>query len=275
MPTPAIQVRDLVVHRGGRPVLDGVTFAIEPGTVTGLLGPSGSGKTTLLRSVVGVQKIRSGEVLVLNQPAGCTALRQEVGYVTQSPNAYADLTVEEIVRHFAALYGKPKQSAAGAIARVGLTDAARQLVRTLSGGQRARACLACALVADPRVLVLDEPTAGQDPVLRRELWQYFGKLAETGVTILVSSHVMDEAARCDRILFMRAGEIIADSTPALIRAAAHTDDLDEAFLRLVETPELATASSNGRRPAEPPAGVGAATGAATTTGGDTGYGDLG
>jgi ABC-2 type transport system ATP-binding protein len=246
MPTPAIQVRDLVVHRGKRPVLDGLTLAIEAGTVTGLVGPSGSGKTTLLRSVVGVQKVRSGEVRVLGQPAGCAALRQQVGYVTQSPNAYADLTVEENARHFAALYGRPKENATAAIERVGLTDAARQRVSTLSGGQRARACLACALVADPQVLVLDEPTAGQDPVLRRELWQYFGQLARTGVTILVSSHVMDEAARCDRILCMRAGEIIADGTPALIRAATGADDLDEAFLRLVETPQLTAAPVNSR-----------------------------
>lgn len=259
MSMPAIQVTDLVVRRGGRLVIDGLSFDIAPGTVTGLLGPSGSGKTTLLRCVVGVQNVASGKVRVLGQPAGCAPLRQEVGYVTQSPNAYADLTVEENVRHFAALYGRPKRAAAAAVARVGLTDAARQLFRTLSGGQRARACLACALVANPRVLVLDEPTAGQDPVLRRELWQYFAKLAETGVTILVSSHVMDEAARCDRLLLMRDGEFIADDTPAVIRASAGTDDLDEAFLRLVEAPQMAAAASlNGQRTPATPAGVAAA-----------------
>jgi ABC-2 type transport system ATP-binding protein len=246
MSMPAIQARDLVVYRGGRPVLDGLSLAVAPGTVTGLLGPSGSGKTTLLRCVVGVQKIRSGEVRVLGQPAGCAALRQQVGYVTQAPNAYADLTVAENVRHFAALYGMPKRKAAAAITRVGLDEAAGQFVRDLSGGQRARACLACALVAEPRVLVLDEPTAGQDPVLRRELWQHFAQLAATGVTILVSSHVMDEAARSDRILLMRGGEIIADDTPAMIRASAGTEDLDEAFLRLVETPQLAATLGNGR-----------------------------
>nr|WSY56595.1 ABC transporter ATP-binding protein [Streptomyces sp. NBC_00886] len=239
MSTPAIEIRDLVVHRGGRPVLNGVGFTVESGTVTGLLGPSGSGKTTLIRSVVGVQKIKSGSVSVLGRPAGSATLRREVGYVTQSPNAYADLTVEENVRHFGALYGKGKAAADRAIAQVGLTSATRQLVRTLSGGQRTRACLACALVAEPRVLVLDEPTVGQDPVLRRELWQHFRDLAASGVTILVSSHVMDEAGRCDRMLLLRDGKIIADDTPALIRSAANTDDLDEAFLRLVETPTSA------------------------------------
>jgi len=241
MATAAIQVKDLVVYRGGKPILDGLSFEIEAGTVTGLLGPSGSGKTTLLRCVVGVQKIRSGEVRVLGQPAGSPALRQQVGYVTQTPNAYGDLTVEENVRHFAALYGRPRQGAERAIEQVGLTQYRKQRVSTLSGGQRTRACLACALVAEPRVLILDEPTAGQDPVLRRELWNYLKELATGGVTILVSSHVMDEAARCDRLLLMRDGDFIADDTPAMIRAAAGTDDLDEAFLRLVEAPRLAAA----------------------------------
>lgn len=246
MPAPAIEVRDLVVHRGGRPVLNGIGFAVESGTVTGLLGPSGSGKTTLIRSVVGVQKIVSGTVSVLGRPAGSAVLRREVGYVTQSPNAYADLTVEENVRHFAALYGKGKKAADRAIAQVGLSGATRQLVRTLSGGQRTRACLACALVAEPRVLVLDEPTVGQDPLLRQELWQHFRELAESGVTILVSSHVMDEAGRCDRMLLLRDGTIIADDTPALIRSTANTDDLDEAFLRLVETPHPTRTPTTGR-----------------------------
>lgn len=237
MAVPAVEVRNLVVHRGGRPILNELTFTVEPGTVTGLLGPSGSGKTTLLRCVVGVQRIRSGAVTVLGRPAGTAGLRREVSYVTQSPSVYADLTLEENVRHFAALYGKGRDDARGAIERVGLAAAAKQFVRTLSGGQRTRACLACALVADPRMLVLDEPTVGQDPVLRRELWEHFRQLARSsGVTIFVSSHVMDEAARCDRILLLREGRIISDGTPQMIREAAGTPDLDEAFLRLVQDP---------------------------------------
>ena len=241
MTAAAIQVTDLVVHRGGRPVLDGISFSVEPGTVTGLLGPSGSGKTTLLRCVVGAQRIRSGDVRVLGLPAGSAELRWQVGYVTQAPNAYLDLTVEENVRHFGALYRKPRAAVAAAIERVGLTAFRRQRVGTLSGGQLARACLANVLVAAPRVMILDEPTAGQDPVLRRELWSYFRELADEGVTLLVSSHVMDEAARCDRLLLMRDGEFIADDSPAMIRTAAGTEDLDEAFLRLVEAPALAAA----------------------------------
>jgi ABC-2 type transport system ATP-binding protein len=238
MPNPAIHVSDLVVHRGGRPVLTGVNFTIDAGTVTGLLGPSGSGKTTLIRCIVGVQKIRSGEVTVLGRPAGSAPLRREVGYLAQSLGVYADLTVEENIRHFAALYGKGKYETNKAIDDVGLTSARHQFVRTLSGGQRTRASLACAMVGQPRILMLDEPTAGQDPVLRRELWQQFRRLADSGVTILVSSHVMDEAARCDRILLIRDGNIIADDTPALIRAAADVDDLDEAFFRLVNAPHV-------------------------------------
>jgi ABC-2 type transport system ATP-binding protein len=238
MSTPVIHVKDLVVHRGGRPVLTGVNFTIDAGTVTGLLGPSGSGKTTLIRCIVGVQKIKSGEVTVLGRPAGSAPLRREVGYLAQSLGVYADLTVEENVRHFAALYGRGKREANKAIDDVGLTSARQQFVGTLSGGQRTRACLACALVGQPRMLMLDEPTVGQDPVLRRELWQQFRRLAESGVTLLVSSHVMDEAARCDRILLIREGDIIADDTPALIRAAAGADDLDEAFLRLVNAPRI-------------------------------------
>jgi ABC-2 type transport system ATP-binding protein len=232
-------VKDLVVHRGGHPVLTSVNFTVDAGTVTGLLGPSGSGKTTLIRCIVGVQKIKSGEVTVLGRPAGSAPLRRQVGYLTQSPSAYADLTVEENIRHFAALYGKRNGEATKAIDDVGLTSARKQFVRTLSGGQRTRASLACALVSQPRMLILDEPTVGQDPVLRRELWKHFRQLAESGVTILVSSHVMEEAARCDRIIIIREGNIIADDTPALIRAAAGTDDLNEVFLRLIETPRLA------------------------------------
>ncbi|TMR02593.1 ABC transporter ATP-binding protein [Actinomadura soli] len=237
MSESAVRIRDLVVYRGGALVLDGIDLDVAPGTVTGLVGPSGSGKTTLLRCVVGVQKIKSGRVTVLGRPAGTAALRHEVSYLTQSPTVYGDLTVEENVRHFAALYRRSKRDAAIVIERVGLSPKSRQLVRKLSGGQQTRANLACALVAAPRMLVLDEPTVGQDPLLRRELWTHFHNIARAeGTTIVVSSHVMDEAARCDRILLMRTGKIIADDTPEMIRKETQTDDLDEAFLRLIEAP---------------------------------------
>ena len=230
----AVEVRDLVVARGRKEVLHGINLSVPTGEVTGLLGPSGSGKTTLMRSIVGVQKIRSGTVTVLGQPAGSAPLRSRVGYLTQAPSVYADLTVRENVRYFASLYkGVTTADADQAIADVGLSDAADQLVRSLSGGQFSRASLACALVGKPDVLILDEPTVGLDPVLRDELWRQFRELAAAGKTLLVSSHVMDEASRCDRLVLIREGRIIADDTVGAVRRTAGTDDLDEAFLRLI------------------------------------------
>ncbi len=230
----ALEINNLVVDRGGRTVLHDFSAHIPRGSVTGLLGPSGSGKTTMMRAIVGVQKVRSGTVTVNGHPAGSPQLRHEVGYLTQDPSVYDDLTVRENARYFAALYGLPASAGDRAVADVGLASAAGQLVRTLSGGQRSRASLACALVGSPKILVLDEPTVGQDPVLREELWLRFHELAAAGATLLVSSHVMDEAGRCDRLLLIREGRLIADDTPAAVRAAAGTDDLDQAFLRLIK-----------------------------------------
>jgi ABC-2 type transport system ATP-binding protein len=228
-----IEVRDLVVDRGKREVLHGIDAEIQRGVVTGLLGPSGSGKTTLMRAIVGVQLVRSGRVTVLGRPAGSPELRRTIGYLTQSPSVYADLTVRENTRYFASLYGLGAAEATETIRDVGLADQADQLVGTLSGGQHSRASLACALVSRPEVLVLDEPTVGQDPLLRDELWQRFRRLADNGATLLVSSHVMDEANRCDRLLLIREGAIIADDTPAGVKSAGGSDDLDQAFLTLV------------------------------------------
>ena len=233
----AVTVTDLVVHRGARRVLHEVGCSVPPGRVTGLLGPSGSGKTTLLRALVGVQRVRSGEVTVLGEPAGSPGLRRRVGYVTQAPSVYPDLTVRENARYFAALYGRGAAAADAAIADVGLSDAAGQLVQDLSGGQRGRASLACALVGEPELLVLDEPTVGLDPVLRVELWTRFHELAAAGTTLLVSSHVMDEAGRCDRLLLLREGRLLTDSTPGELRTRTGTDDLEEAFLSLVRATE--------------------------------------
>jgi ABC-2 type transport system ATP-binding protein len=233
----AVEITDLVVDRGRREVLHRITTHVEAGEITGLLGPSGSGKTTLIRAVVGVQAIRSGQVTVLGHPAGTAALRHAIGYVAQSTGIYADLTVRENVRYFASLYRLGRNEADRTLRDVGLADQADQLVARLSGGQRSRASLACAMVSRPPVLVLDEPTVGQDPVLRAELWQRFRRLADDGTTLLVSSHVMDEANRCDRLLLIRDGVIIADDTPSAVKAAAGTDDLDEAFLRLIRQRE--------------------------------------
>ena len=235
----AIEVRDLVVERGKRRVLHGISCAIPAGSVTGLLGPSGSGKTTLIRAIVGVQIVKSGTVTVLGRPAGTAALRRTVGYVTQAPSVYADLSVRENARYFASLYGLGAADADQAISDVGLADATGQLVGNLSDGQRSRASLACAMIGRPGLLVLDEPTVGQDPVLRADLWAKFHALADQGTTLLVSSHVMDEAGRCDRLLLLREGRLIGDDTPAVIRATAGTDDLEEAFLRLIREQEQA------------------------------------
>ncbi|HZN18693.1 MAG TPA: ABC transporter ATP-binding protein [Micromonosporaceae bacterium] len=235
----AIEVRDLVVHRGRRAVLHGISCEVARGSVTGLLGPSGSGKTTLMRAVVGVQIVKSGVVQVLGRPAGSAPLRRRIGYLTQSPSIYADLTVRENARYFASLYGLGSAEADESVRDVGLADAADQMVHTLSGGQRSRASLACALVGRPEVLILDEPTVGQDPVLREDLWQRFHALAASGTTLLVSSHVMDEARRCDRLLLLRDGQLLADDTPDGIRRAAGTDDMDEAFLTLIRAREEA------------------------------------
>ncbi|MEV4755563.1 ABC transporter ATP-binding protein [Micromonospora sp. NPDC049559] len=251
----AIEVRDLVVERGRRRVLHGISCDIPSGTVTGLLGPSGSGKTTLMRAIVGVQTVAGGTVTVLGAPAGSAPLRRKLGYLTQSPSVYADLTVRENARYFAALYGLRAAEADRAVADVGLADAAGQLVGTLSGGQRSRASLACAIIGRPELVILDEPTVGQDPVLRADLWEKFHAMAAAGTTLVVSSHVMDEAGRCDRLLLIREGRLIADDTPAAVRAAAGTDDLEQAFLRLIRDREAA-ATAGG------PAGAGASAGRA-------------
>jgi ABC-2 type transport system ATP-binding protein len=230
----AISVRDLVVERGGTRVLPGISLEVARGVVTGLLGPSGSGKSTLLRAIVGVQIVKSGAVEVLGEPAGSPALRPRVGYMTQAPSVYGDLSVRENLSYFARVLGAPRETIDALLARVELAELSDRLVRRLSGGQRARVSLAAALLADPDVLVLDEPTVGLDPVLRRDLWDFFHTLAASGTTLLVSSHVMDEAARCDRLVLLREGSILADLTPDELLRRTAASDLDSAFLRLVE-----------------------------------------
>lgn len=232
-PQNSIEAKSVVVERGGRAVLKGFSCSVPAGSVTGLLGPSGSGKTTLMRCIVGVQRIRAGQVNVLGQPAGSPALRHRVGYMTQAPSVYADLTVRENTRYFASLYGLSSTEADQAAADVGLRGLLDQLVQSLSGGERARASLACVLVGRPDVLILDEPTVGQDPVLREELWRRFHDLARAGTTLLVSSHVMDEAKRCDSLLLIREGQLIATGSPGEVLVESGAEDLDEAFLRLV------------------------------------------
>jgi ABC-2 type transport system ATP-binding protein len=232
--SPAIEVSELRVRRGGRLVLDGLTLEVAAGRVTGLLGPSGSGKTTLLRAVVGVQLVESGAVTVLGETAGSVQLRSRVGYVTQAPSVYGDLSVAENLRYFARVLDASPARVDEVLASVDLREAAGQLTSTLSGGQRARVSLATALLNGPPVLVLDEPTVGLDPVLRRDLWATFHALADGGATLLVSSHVMDEASRCDDLLLLRDGRLLAACTPDELRARTGEQDLETAFLRLAE-----------------------------------------
>ncbi|MGW1194611.1 ABC transporter ATP-binding protein [Streptomyces sp. NPDC002536] len=232
-PAPAICATGLTVVRGGRTVLHGLDLDVPRGSITGLLGPSGCGKTTLLRSVVGVQRVAGGRVEVLGSPAGSAVLRDRVGYVTQAPSVYNDLSVAENLRYFAAVLGAPPSDPDRVIAQVGLGSHAHALVARLSGGQRARVSLAAALLGTPELLVLDEPTVGLDPVLRQDLWQLFRQLADGGAALLVSSHVMDEATRCDRLLLMRDGRLLADDTPAELLRRTGAPDVDSAFLALV------------------------------------------
>jgi ABC-2 type transport system ATP-binding protein len=225
---------DLRVVRGGRDVIPGLSTTISGGQITGLLGPSGCGKTTLMRSIVGVQVVRSGTVTVLGEPAGSASLRRRLAYVTQAPSVYGDLTVRENLAFFGAVLKVEQSRIAAAIEKVGLETDADSLVDRLSGGQKSRVSLAVALLTEPEVLVLDEPTVGLDPVLRRQLWSTFADLAAQGAAIIVSSHVMDEAMRCDRLLLMREGALIADDEPGALMRRTDTKDIESAFLALVE-----------------------------------------
>jgi ABC-2 type transport system ATP-binding protein len=230
----AIEVENLKVKRGGNLVIPKLDVTIPTGSVTGLLGPSGCGKTTLIRCLAGIQITERGHVTVLGEPAGTALNRARVAYVTQSSSVYPDLTARQNLDYFAALCGSGNADVVRALEAVGLTDRGGQLTGDMSGGERTRVSLAAALLAKPDVYLLDEPTVGLDPVLRRDLWKLFNALAAEGRTLLVSSHVMDEAGRCDRVLLMREGELIADATPDELRSAAGTNDLEQAFLVLAE-----------------------------------------
>jgi ABC-2 type transport system ATP-binding protein len=230
----AVVARDVRVRRGAREVLHDVSFELASRRITGLIGPSGGGKTTLMRAVVGVQRRVTGELTVLGTAPGSASLRRRVGYLTQAPAVYEDLSVRENLRYFAALARAPRSQVDELLARVDLADVARQSVRSLSGGQRSRVSLATTLLGKPELLVLDEPTVGLDPLLRERLWMLFRRLATDGATLLVSSHVMDEAARCDEILLLREGRVLVQATPAALAERTGTDDLERAFLRLVE-----------------------------------------
>jgi ABC-2 type transport system ATP-binding protein len=231
----AIDLGDVTVHRGGREVLHPLTARVEAARLTGLIGPSGSGKSTLMRAIVGVQLGVSGALTVLGRPAGDPTLRSEVGYLTQEIAVYADISVRANLDYFATLLGAPAGDADRVLEIVDLSDVADRRVDRLSGGQSARVALASALLGRPHLLVLDEPTVGLDPALRADLWSAFHRLTDEGVTLLVSSHVMDEAARCDEVMLLRDGDLIASAPPGELLDRTGTTDLDAAFLKLVST----------------------------------------
>jgi ABC-2 type transport system ATP-binding protein len=231
---PAVFIDHLRVIRGKRPALHDFSVQIATGSITGLLGPSGCGKTTLIRCIVGTQIITKGTVTVLGKAAGSAELRHRVGYLPQDPTIYNDLRIVDNVRYFAALYGFDGHAADAAIDRVGLTDHRTALCGNLSGGQRTRVSLACALVCQPDLLVLDEPTVGLDPVLRADLWEQFAELARAGTTLLVSSHVMDEADHCGDLLLMRDGRLVAHTTPTQLREDTGCTSLEDAFLSIIK-----------------------------------------
>jgi ABC-2 type transport system ATP-binding protein len=234
MNSPAITVSGLRVRRGDRLVIPDLSCRIPAGTITGLLGPSGCGKTTLMRSIVGVQVVESGSIDVLGLPAGVAPLRSKIGYQPQAPAVYQDLTVRENLRYFSRVLGAPAADVDRVLGIVDLAAHADQIVMRLSGGEEARVSLAVALLGRPEVLILDEPTVGLDPVLRRDLWELFVELAAGGTTLLVSSHVMDEAERCQRLLLMRDGRLLADETPAQLLQRTGTVDIGSAFLQLID-----------------------------------------
>ncbi|WP_225848151.1 ABC transporter ATP-binding protein [Streptomyces sp. HPF1205] len=256
---PAVSATALRVVRGGRTVLDDLAFAIPRARITGLLGPSGCGKSTLMRAIVGSQAHVAGTLDVLGRPAGHRALRHRVGYVTQAPSVYADLTARQNLDYFAAVLGIPRRDRADAVAHVlrdvDLTSHADALTGSMSGGQRGRVSLAAALLGEPELLVLDEPTVGLDPVLRRDLWLLFHRLAqERGTTVLISSHVMDEAERCHRLLLLRDGRLLAEDTPDALRARTGAATVEDAFLHLVDQANAA-ARATARTPADTPGGT--------------------
>lgn len=230
----AIEAKCLQVVKNKKSILRDLTLSVRSGTVTGLIGPSGSGKTTLMRAIVGVQKVSEGRLSVLGLNAGSKQLRPMIGYVTQTPSIYGDLTVEQNLRYFASIAKAPRGAIAHAIRLVHLEPQQKQVVDTLSGGQRARVSLAVALLGDPDLLVLDEPTVGLDPVLREELWSLFQQLADSGKTLLISSHVMDEAERCEQLLLLRDGELLWNDTKRALLDKTGKTDVGAAFIAAVK-----------------------------------------
>jgi ABC-2 type transport system ATP-binding protein len=237
-------VLDRVVKRfGDVRALDSVSFNVEAGETFGLIGPNGSGKTTLIRLLLGLGRATSGSVRVLGRHMPDRKVASQIGYMTQSSALYGDLSVRENLAFFGTLYGLRNKALrtriAETLALVDLSDRAAFTVQTLSGGMRQRVSLACALIHQPRLLFLDEPTVGIDPELRYAFWNYFAALNQQGVTIVVSTHHLDEAARCNRIGLLRVGQLLAVDTPEGLRRRSGEDDFERAFLYFAQRQDTA------------------------------------
>jgi ABC-2 type transport system ATP-binding protein len=230
----AISITDLTVIRGGTRILDEFNLEIEPQRILGLLGPSGSGKTTIMRSIVGLQRFHSGSISILGKLAGDKRLRTLVSYSTQDASIYRDLTCRENIDYFAALHDQSTKFTDEILELVDLGKNRRQLALSLSGGERARLALATALVGKPEILILDEPTVGLDPLLRRDLWKLFHRFTDEGKTIVLSSHMMEEAYHCDELVLLRNGAILAKGSPAELRKQTGLENMDSVFISLVE-----------------------------------------
>lgn len=233
---PAVAINNLSVTLGGKKIINDISVEIPSGKIVGLLGPSGAGKTTLIRAILGIQKNSKGGISVLGLSAGKSELRSKVGYVTQAPSVYPDLTVQENMDFFAALTGAAKSQTEDILKNLELIDLKHNLVRNLSGGQKSRVSLSVALLGKPKLLLLDEPTVGLDPVLRQKMWSRFKQLAGIGITVVVTSHVMDEADKCDQILFIREGKLLAADTRQKILKETGTKSMESAFLKLAREP---------------------------------------
>lgn len=230
----AVDVENVSKSFGAVTALDGVTLRVKRGEIYGLLGPNGAGKTTLIRLLVGLLEAHAGTVTVLGHRMPEVDVLRHVGYMTQQAALYPGLSVEENVRFFAAINGV-EDGVKEALEMVDLYERRSSEVSTLSGGMRQRCSLACALVHRPQLLLLDEPTVGVDPQLRVQFWEDFRRMADAGTTIIVSSHVMDEAERCQRLGLIQYGKMLAEGTPGEIRDIAGSTNLEDAFLKLAGT----------------------------------------
>jgi ABC-2 type transport system ATP-binding protein len=235
----AIVVKNVSVNLGRHghiKALQDISVTLPSGQIIGFIGPSGAGKTTLIRCLVGRQKLTSGTITILGHPAGSTRLRSQISYMTQERSIYNDLSVKENLRYFATMFGYAGKefSLDNILDLVKLQPQANQVVASLSGGQKQRVSLAIALIGQPALMVLDEPTVGLDPLLREQLWQLFYNLRQQGTTLIISSHVMEEAERCDDLLLIREGHVIAHDAPAALRSQTQASSVEQAFLKLVE-----------------------------------------